>query len=107
MLERVDAVICHGGTGTTTGPLMRGIPVVVIPRGADQFTNAEHIERLSAGVLIPPDRQEVNEIARALANILSDPIYRHAAQRIPDNTAHLPDLDSAIDLFERLATATH
>ena len=37
VLPRVDAVVTHGGAGTVAGALCRGLPLVVVPQGADQF----------------------------------------------------------------------
>ena len=43
VLERCDAVIAHGGSGTTLGALAFGLPLLVIPQGADQYSNADQV----------------------------------------------------------------
>ena len=48
LLDLCDAVMCHGGSGTTLAALNAGLPLVVVPQGADQFENARACER--AGV---------------------------------------------------------
>ena len=48
LLPRCDAVVCHAGSGTTLAALTCGLPLVLVPQGADQFTNAAACER--AGV---------------------------------------------------------
>jgi hypothetical protein len=41
VLDLVDVVVHHGGSGTALGALSAGLPQVVIPKGADQFWNAK------------------------------------------------------------------
>src|SRR3954453_15361341 len=43
VLPRCHAVIPHGGAGTTLGALAFGLPLLVIPQGADQYANAERV----------------------------------------------------------------
>lgn len=60
LLEGVDAVVTHGGAGTTLGALARGIPLVVAPQGADQFIQADRVSAAGAGLALPlgPARPE-------------------------------------------------
>jgi anti-sigma regulatory factor (Ser/Thr protein kinase) len=41
--------VTHGGAGTTLGTLAAGVPLLVLPRGADQWTNAALV--VSAGAV--------------------------------------------------------
>ena len=45
----VDAVVTHGGAGTTLGALAFGVPLLVLPQGADQYANAERVVAAGAG----------------------------------------------------------
>ena len=38
LLPRCDAVITHGGSGTTLGALAFGVPLLLLPQGADQYS---------------------------------------------------------------------
>ena len=44
-----DAVVCHGGAGTTMAALTRGLPMVVVPLFADQMHNAARIAARAPG----------------------------------------------------------
>ena len=48
LLPRCAAVLCHAGTGTTLAALAAGLPLVLVPQGADQFDNAQACERAGA-----------------------------------------------------------
>ena len=41
LLPLASAVVSHTGSGTMLGALAAGLPQVCLPRGADQFANAE------------------------------------------------------------------
>ena len=58
VLERCDAVIAHGGSGTTLGALAFGLPILVIPQGADQYANADRVVAASAGRQLLPRRRD-------------------------------------------------
>jgi len=102
LLDRTTAVICHGGAGSTAGPLVRGVPLVVVPRGADQFLHAKRVEELGVGMMLPSDQQSKADIGGALASALSTPKYREAAQQVAQATALLPGIDQAIAQLEQL-----
>ena len=45
ILPRCDAVVSHGGSGSVLGALAHGIPLVLLPIGADQPLNARAAKR--------------------------------------------------------------
>ncbi len=58
VLDRVDVAVHHGGTGTVLGAAAAGVPQLILPQGADQFFNAELIERAGVGRGLVNDRQD-------------------------------------------------
>jgi len=46
VLLRCAAVISHAGSGSVRGALAHGLPLVLVPQGADQFDNASRAARL-------------------------------------------------------------
>jgi UDP:flavonoid glycosyltransferase YjiC (YdhE family) len=55
VLPRCAKVDHHGGGGTTFGALAQGVPQVVVPQGADNFSNAERLEAAGAARTVLPD----------------------------------------------------
>ena len=43
LLPHCAAVVTHGGAGSTFGALAFGLPLLIVPQGADHFYNAERI----------------------------------------------------------------
>lgn len=73
-------VVHHGGSGTTLATAAAGIPQMFLPQGADQFLNAEAVQSVGAGRLLPAsavgDAEAFVEAAGAMA-------ARGAPQRAP------------------------
>jgi calicheamicin 3'-O-methyl-rhamnosyltransferase len=84
---------------------VHGVPLVVVPRGADQFANASRVESLGAGIMLPTERQTADSMHAAITSLLHESGYRVAAQRIADDTARLPSGESAVDYLETIAGA--
>ncbi|QMU75046.1 glycosyltransferase [Streptacidiphilus sp. PB12-B1b] len=90
LLEGVSAVVTHGGAGTTLGALARGIPLVILPQGADQFVQADRVAAAGAGTALPPGGNAPEAAAAALRTVLTDPAFAAAATRIGDEIAAMP-----------------
>ena len=104
LLPHCRLVVSHGGSGSVIGALAHGLPMVVIPIGADQPRNAQrcsdlHVARVLHALEVTPDR-----VRAATSDVLADPTYRLSAERMRDEIAALPGPDHAVTLLERLAT---
>ncbi len=79
VFSRADAVVVHGGSGTTGEALRSGRPLVGAPAAYDQFTLCEWIERLGVGVRVPLARRSRCELVAVLERVLSDGAMRERA----------------------------
>lgn len=104
VLPYCDLVVHHAGFSTVTGALNAGLPMVVIPIGADQPDNAACCAALGVGVVIEPDNRTPEAIRAAVRTVLSDPSYRTNAERVRAEMTTLPGPEYAVTLLERLAT---
>lgn len=103
IFPRCDLVVTHGGSGTLLAALAHGLPLVMIPIGADQPDNAACCAALGVGRMIGPDERTPEAIRAAVRAILADPTYRRNAERLRDEMAALPGPEYAVTLLERLA----
>jgi UDP:flavonoid glycosyltransferase YjiC (YdhE family) len=85
VLGHADAVICHGGSGTTLGALAFGVPLVVTPLFADQPFNAIAVAAVGAGLITA-----IDEIGASLERVLRDEAFRSAAKHVADEMRALP-----------------
>ncbi len=103
LFPHCDLVVCHGGWNTVLAALSEGLPLVLLPIGADQPHNAERCDRIGVGRVIAPDRRTPEAIREATREVLREPGYREQAQRLRDEMAALPGPENAVELLERLA----
>ncbi len=118
ILERASVVVSHGGYGTVSAALAAGLPLFLLPMGADQPYNTERCITAGAGLGVlqaelpgppqagpppftPPDPLVIRQGTRRL---LEEPAFREAARGIADEIAHMPSSDYAA---ERLEQAVH
>lgn len=112
VLAVADAVVCHGGSGTTFGALGAGVPLVVLPMFADQPANARLVAAAGAGVVVAQSSvgerrapagngftaQDAPRIRAALQQVLADGSYRRAAGRVGAQMRAAPTLAEVLAL---------
>ena len=82
LLDRVDAVVSHGGHNTVCEALAHGIPLVVAPIRDDQPIVAQQVTDAGAARRVKFGRVRAAELAAAIRAVLDDPVYREAASRL-------------------------
>ena len=82
LLPSCDAVVAHGGAGTTLTAAACGLPQLLIPRLPDHVRHAAQLEAAGAGILLPATAADPAMIRDRLADLLSTPGYRAAAGRL-------------------------
>ena len=107
------AIVCHGGYGSTLGALAYGVPLVVLPLfSADQWANAEAVDRAGAGIALGgerterrvfdlPDADTIGRLPGAVQRLLADAGYRRQARGIAEAIRALPPVDGAVDVLSR------
>ncbi|MGQ0604963.1 MAG: glycosyltransferase [Anaerolineales bacterium] len=103
VLLHCDLVVSHGGSGSVMGALAHGLPMVLIPMGADQPLNAARCIQLGVARMLDPIAATPDAVDESVAAVLADPNYRQAAERMRDEIAALPGPAHAVTLLERLA----
>ena len=96
VLPAVAAVISHGGSGTLLGALAAGVPLVLVPQGANQFENAVRCERIGVAANVPTGEP----IGPALHAVLSDPAYAEAARGVQAEIEAMPTSDEVAQAVE-------
>ena len=102
ILPHCSLVVAHGGSGSVIGALAHGRPSVLIPMGADQPMNAARCVQLGVARVLDPIEATPGSVRAAVSDVLADPRYRWAAERMRDEFAALPGPAHAVRLLERL-----
>jgi UDP:flavonoid glycosyltransferase YjiC (YdhE family) len=104
LLPRCDAVVCHAGSGTTLAALTSGLPLVLVPQGADQFTNAAACERAGVARVLRPDALSSATARDAVIEILrAGSAEQNVARRVAAEIASMPSAAEVTHHLELLA----
>ena len=103
VLDRCHAVVTHGGSGSFLGALSYGVPMVVMPLGADQDANADQVALSGAGIKILP-RDLDDGLRTVVVDLLEHSSYRDAARRLRDEIARMPEPAAVVPTLEELAS---
>lgn len=104
LLPRCDLVVAHAGYGTTMGCLRAGVPMVLLPFGADQPMNAAACERLGASLTLDPKSVSPPRVRELASRVLGDPSFRAAARTAARELDAMPGPDAAVQHVVRAAT---
>jgi len=90
VLPSCAAVVTHGGSGTTLGALAHGLPLLLVPQGADQFDNAARCKRVGAAIVLRPDEVTPDAVRAGLRRLLDEPSFRLGAEAVAAEIALMP-----------------
>ena len=104
LLPRCDLMVCHAGSGSVTGALAHGVPMVLLPIGADQPANAGRCAALGVGRVLDPVRCSPGDVRDAALAVLADAACRQAVARMAREFAAMPPAVEAVPPLEALVT---
>ena len=90
ILARCDVMVAHGGSGTVLGALAFGLPVLLLPQGADQWANAERVVAAGAGRTLLAEELSQAAVRDSVVALMTDPRYRSVADRIREQIRSMP-----------------
>jgi len=103
LFGRLDAVVHHGGSGTTAAAALAGRPQIIVPHILDQFFWGERIYRRGLGPRpIRRSRLTAGRLAGAINACTSDQSYSDRASEIAQVIKKQDSLGLAVDYIECL-----
>ena len=102
LFPRCSAIVCHGGYGTLLAAIEHGVPLVVVPFGADQPINARSVERLGLGHVIEEEDLTAERMRDAVRSVIEESGWRRNVERVRAEGAALPSSLEAVKILERL-----
>lgn len=102
LLPHCVGVVTHGGAGSILGALSFGLPLLIVPQGADHFDNADRAVAAGAAIRLMPDRLTADSARDAVRMLLHDDTFQAAAHRIENEFEAMPDPQQAVETLEQL-----
>ncbi|KPV59652.1 glycosyl transferase family 1 [Paenibacillus sp. A3] len=85
VLQHARLFVTHGGMNSTNEGLSHGLPLVLVPQGADQPKVAERVAELGAGVALEKTGLTADLLRDTVNRVLATPSYREAAARVGES----------------------
>lgn len=102
VLPHVDAVLSHGGAGTTLGALMHGLPQLVLPGPArSQQQSAMRVAAAGLGLRLGWADAHLERVRSSMHEVLTRIDVRREAAAARADLASRPDPDAVIALLQR------
>jgi MGT family glycosyltransferase len=102
LLPVCDVAVNQGGTAMLP-ILAHGLPVLVMPQGANQFHNADACVATGVGRRLLPAQVSAESVRNEVATLLSEPSFAENARRVAGEIEAMPGPDQGVRLLEQLA----
>lgn len=102
LLPHCDAVINQAGTAIFE-ILAHGLPLLLLPQGANQFHNAERCVAAGAALSLLPDEVTAESVRAGVRELIDAPSFRERAGVLAREIAAMPGPEHGAALVARLA----
>lgn len=102
LFPHCDVIVCHGGSGTVLAALAHGLPLLVLPQGANQFWNAQRCASLGVGMTLEREELGPARVRQLVRRLVDEPGFRRQAGQMKDEIDSMPGPHEAVSLLERL-----
>lgn len=102
LLQRADLLITHAGQNTVLEAIDAGVPMVAVPRGADQPGLAVRIEYTGIGLRESFHRPDVNRLRAKIRRVLSEGCFRQRIAVVRQAAVAAGGAVYAADVAERV-----
>ncbi len=103
VLPRCAAVICHGGSGTTLAALAHGLPLLILPQGANQAWNGRCCAAAGVGAVLEREEMSQAAVRGKVREMLDLACYREGARGVQREIAQMPSPAETVEALEALA----
>ena len=103
LLPHCNLVVTHAGFNTLMAALTRGLPLVAVPLGADQFRNAERCANHGLGFTVDPRDRTPEAIRAAVHHVMDNSSFAKATESMRRTIAQMPGPEAAVVLLQQLA----
>jgi UDP:flavonoid glycosyltransferase YjiC (YdhE family) len=90
LLPYVNAMVTHAGSGSMLASLSHGVPMLMLPRAADQYENASACSSFGVARVLTPAMVTPDRLAEELRLVLSDETYTERAREVRNEIITMP-----------------
>lgn len=101
LLEKASLLITHAGINTVMEALSRGVPIVALPRNADQTGTGSRVAYSGAGLRAFFRTVAVEELRRMIKRVLTEDGFRRRAKEIQQSIVRAGGAPRAAEIAEQ------
>ena len=90
LLPHVNAMVTHAGSGSMLAALSHGVPMLMLPRAADQYENASACSWFGVARMLTPATVTPDLLAEELRLVLSDETYAERGREVRSEILTMP-----------------
>lgn len=107
LLEKAALMITHAGQNTTLEALYHGVPLVALPRSADQPALAARLEHAGVGLRTSFFRSTPQQLQHLISRVLAEDSFRLRARQMQQALAVAGGAPRAADIAEQALATAH
>jgi zeaxanthin glucosyltransferase len=107
LLDKAALLITHAGSNTVIESLCRGVPMVALPRSADQPGMGSRIEYSGTGLCASFRDSTPQEIRKLIERVLTEEIFRRQARKLQQVLIAAGGPQRAADIAEKALATRH
>lgn len=87
------------------GAIECGVPLVIVPLGADQLYNADRASQIGVATVVEPAQATQEALRNAIASVLASDSHRNAVQSLQTEAKAMPSMADAVNRLAVVARA--
>jgi MGT family glycosyltransferase len=107
LVERAALVICHAGGSSVQECLRAGAPTLLYPQAGDQFTLADRVEEIGAGLRLREEDIRPDRLRELAGRVLNEPGFRDRAAAARESMLREGGTSAAADAILQFASDSH
>ena len=85
VLKYADLFIAHGGMGSVSDGMYLGVPMILVPLGADQFFNAYRLQELGAGKVLKKIEVTPENLKREAKLVMESKSFKTEVKKVQES----------------------
>lgn len=102
VLKYADLFIAHGGMGSVSDGMYLGVPMILVPLGADQFFNAYRLQQLGAGKVLKKDEITAENLRREATFVLGRKSFKAVVRNVQESFINSGGPELAVREVEKI-----
>ncbi|MDS0525671.1 hypothetical protein NNC19_08275 [Clostridium sp. SHJSY1] len=107
VLKHADLFIAHGGMGSVSDGMYLGVPMILVPLGADQFFNSYRLQELGAGKVLKKDQVTVENLRREAELVMGSEEFKKGVKKIQESFINAGGPELVVKEVEKILSKSH